>query len=123
MCVREHDSVHDLNEDLTSVSRKGANGNTGIGSHVCMFLFIQLRFHVTCTIKLHKLQRVKLSLYYNNKTRYESFSLRLIFDHRDSLSNDSFTGEPGIRSSNTFTGFQTSFCLQHRNMREESKQL
>lgn len=75
MCVRESDSVHDLNEDLTSVSRKGANGNIGIGSHVCMFLFIKLCFHVTCTIKLHKLQPVKLSLYYNNKTRYESFSL------------------------------------------------
>lgn len=54
--MRELDSVHDLHDDLTSVSRKEANGNIGIRSHVCLFLFIKLHFHVTRTIIAHKLQ-------------------------------------------------------------------
>lgn len=56
VCVRELDSVHDLHEDLTSVSRKEANGNIGIRSHVCVFLFIKLHFHVTRTIIEHEPQ-------------------------------------------------------------------
>ncbi len=56
--VCESNSVHDLNEDLTSACRKDANGNIGLRKHICIYLFIKLHFHMTCTIKQHKLQPV-----------------------------------------------------------------
>lgn len=64
VCVGERDSVHDLNEDMTSESRKGANGNTGIRSHLCMFLFIKQCFHMTCAIKKHTACKASLHFLY-----------------------------------------------------------
>lgn len=53
-------SVHDLNEDLTSASRKGANGKTGIRNQLCIFLFIKQCFHMTCAIEKHKACKASL---------------------------------------------------------------